>query len=139
MRLIPLSPSSISLKYYISGVSAGFPSPADDYIERKLSLDELLIQHPSATYLVRAQGDSMIGSGIFSRDILLVDRSLTPKHRDIVVAAIDGELTCKYLNLKTKQLVSANPKYLPISISDEADCIIEGVVISSIRLHRAKP
>lgn len=106
------------------------------YIERHLSLDELLIKHPSATYLVRAEGDSMIGSGIFNQDILLVDRALTPRHGDIVVAAIEGELTCKYLNLKLHQLMAANAKYPPIPISDEMDCMIEGVVISSIRLHR---
>lgn len=136
MRIIPLTPSAFSLRYFISSVAAGFPSPADDYIERHLSLDELLIKHPSATYLVRAEGDSMIGSGIFNQDILLVDRALTPRHGDIVVAAIEGELTCKYLNLKLRQLMAANAKYPPIPISDEMDCMIEGVVISSIRLHR---
>ncbi len=138
MRLVPLKPSTLTLRYFISRVAAGFPSPADDYIERHLSLDELLIKHPSATYLVRAEGDSMIGSGIFNQDILLVDRSLTPRHGDIVVAAIEGELTCKFLNLKTRQLVSANPKYAPIPIPDELDCMIEGVVISSVRLHRPR-
>jgi len=136
MRITPVKPSSLSLRYFVSPVAAGFPSPADDYIERHLSLDELLIKHPSATYLVRAEGDSMIGSGIFNQDILLVDRSLTPRHGDIVVAAIGGELTCKYLNLKTRQLVSANAKYPPIPIPEDMECLIEGVVTSSLRLHR---
>jgi len=138
MKLIPLSQSNSVLRFFSSCVAAGFPSPADDYVEKGLSLDELLIQHPSATYLVRAEGDSMLGSGIFNNDILIVDRSLTPKNRDIVIAALDGELTCKYLNLYLRQLVSANPKYPPIAISDAADFIIEGVVISSIRFHRPR-
>ena len=71
MKLIPLSQSNSVLRFFSSCVAAGFPSPADDYVEKGLSLDELLIQHPSATYLVRAEGDSMLGSGIFNNDILM--------------------------------------------------------------------
>ena len=138
MKLMSLLGSQYVLPLFGSRVAAGFPSPADDYIEKGLSLDELLIQHAAATYLVRAQGDSMVGSGIFNRDILIVDRALTPRHRDIVIAAVDGELTCKYLNLHQRQLVSANPKYPPIAISGDSDFMIEGVVTSSIRFHRPK-
>ena len=138
MNVSLVKPESLgSLSFYLSYVAAGFPSPADDYAEKSLSIDELLVKHPSATYLVRANGDSMIKSGIFDKDILIVDRAVEPKDGDIVIAGIDGELTCKFLNLRSKCLVAANPKYLPIPIKDEQDLLIEGVVISSIRLHRS--
>lgn len=136
MNKIALLKSDLSLPLYSSRVEAGFPSPADDYIEKGLSLDELLIQHPSSTYLVRAQGDSMTGCGIFNNDVLIVDRSLTPKHRDIVIAALDGELTCKFIDLTQHRLVSANPKYPPILIPESSDFLVEGVVSASIRFHR---
>ena len=136
MTLIPLIKSEYTLTLFSSGVAAGFPSPADDYIEKGLSLDELLIKHPSATYLARADGNSMTGCGIFNDDILIVDKSITAKHGDIVIAAVDGALTCKFLNLELKQLLSANPKYPPLNIGHDTDLIIEGVVISSIRIQR---
>jgi len=134
--LIKLLASKIQLPFFSSKVAAGFPSPADDYVQKGLSLDELLIQHPSSTYLATANGDSMTGCGIFNDDILIIDRSINPVHGDIVIAAIDGELTCKFLNLRLNQLLSANPRYPPISINSEVDLIIEGVVISSIRRHK---
>jgi len=134
--LIRLLSSKIKLPFFSSKVAAGFPSPADDYVEKGLNLDELLIQHPASTYLAKASGDSMTGCGIFNDDILIIDRSLTPLHGDIVIAAIDGELTCKFLNLRLKQLLSANQRYPPIHINAETDLIIEGVVISSIRRHK---
>jgi DNA polymerase V len=138
MNVVPVNPKTLgSLSFYLSYVAAGFPSPADDYAEQSLSIDELLIKHPSATYLVRASGDSMIRSGIFDQDILIVDRAVEPKDGDIVIAGVDGELTCKYLNLAKRCLVAANPAYPAIPIRDEQDMVIEGVVISSIRLHRS--
>lgn len=138
MNVVRVSREEVSkLSFFTSWVAAGFPSPADDYAERSLSIDELLIKHPSATYLVRAHGDSMIRSGIFDQDILIVDRSLEARDGDIVIAACNGELTCKYLDLATRCLVAANPKFPPIPICDEQDLLIEGVVTSSIRLHRA--
>ena len=83
---------ALSIPFYINKVPAGFPSPAQDYIERTLDLNELCISHPAATFFVRAEGDSMIEGGIQSGDILIVDRSIDAKHHDIVIAAIDGEL-----------------------------------------------
>lgn len=80
------------LPVYISAVSAGFPSPAEDYIEGKLDLNEHLITRPSATFMVRATGDSMTGVGIFSGDILVVDRSVQPRHGSIIIAVVDSEL-----------------------------------------------
>ncbi len=136
MTFIPLSKSNNSVPLFSASVVAGFPSPADDYIEKGLSLDELLIPHPSSTYLVRAQGDSMKGCGIFNNDVLIVDRSLTAEHRDIVIAALDGELTCKFLDVLQQRLVSANPQFPPISIPESSDFVIEGVVSASIRFHK---
>ncbi len=131
-----LSKSEIRLNLYSHRVSAGFPSPADDYIDQSICLDDLLIPHPSSTYLVRAEGDSMEDRGIFNGDILVVDRSLTPEQDDIVIAAINGELTCKYLDIKRQLLVPANTKYAPIPIPEGSDFLIEGVVSASLRCHR---
>jgi DNA polymerase V len=134
--LIQLMPSSLKIKLFSSQVSAGFPSPADDYIEQGLNLDELLIKHPSATYLVRASGNSMIGAGIFDGDILIIDRALTATTGDIVIASIEGEFTCKYLNIEKQELRPANPRFPVIKLHNDIDLLIEGVVISSIRMHR---
>jgi len=137
----PLRPICNSLKplllpLYQSSVSAGFPSPADDYIERYLDLNELLIHHPSSTFLARAKGDSMIEIGIHCGDILIVDRAVTPQHLDVVVAALDGELVCKLLDTHHQCLLPANHDYHPINIGEMSDFMIEGVVVASIRCHR---
>lgn len=118
------------LPLYSNSVSAGFPSPAEDYIECKLDLNEHLIQHPAATFFVRASGDSMKDAGIQSGDMLIVDRSLEASHGKIVIAAINGELTVKRLSRKDGrvQLLPANRKYQPIDITEEQDLIIWGVV-----------
>ena len=116
-------------------VQAGFPSAADDFLEARLDLNEHLIRHPSATYLARAQGNSMNGRGIYDGDTLIVDRHIEPKHGDIVIAALDGELTCKILDTRLKQLVPANGTMKPIAVDDNSELIIEGVVIHSIRHH----
>ena len=126
----------MKLILYSHAVQAGFPSPADDYKEGALSLDEHLIEHPAATYLARAAGDSMEGVGIFDRDLLIVDRALKPVNGDVIVVAVDGELTCKLLDKKRKQLLSANPKFPPIALIDEQSVVVEGVVKASIRYHR---
>jgi len=88
---------TFKLLLVVSPVRAGFPSPADDYVETQLDLVEHLIHHPSATYYIRVKGDSMQGLGIDDGDLLIVDRSLEPKHGYTVIAAVDGELTCKRL------------------------------------------
>lgn len=121
---------------YEHRVPAGFPSPADDYMDRRLDLNEYLIQHPAATIYCRVSGDSMKELGIFDGDLLIVDRSLTPKHGDVVLAAVDGELACKVLDLHQRRLLSANNKYAPIVIGDDMTMIVEGVVTNSIRTHR---
>lgn len=118
------------LPLYGSSVSAGFPSPADDYIESRLNLNELLIKRPAATFFLRVQGDSMIGAGIHNDDILVVDKSLTATVGKIVIAAIDGELTVKRLAQEKGQyyLAAENPLYPPIKISELSDTVIWGVV-----------
>ena len=136
IMLIFITPSTTEIKLFNSTVSAGFPSPADDYIEESLSLDELLIKHPSATYMVKAQGNSMIGAGIYDGDVLIIDRALTAVTGDIVIASIDGEFTCKYLDLEAKELRPANPRYSVIKIQDDIELLVEGVVTSSMRMHR---
>lgn len=116
-------------------VAAGFPSPADDFLEDRLDLNEHLIQHPSATFMARAQGKSMIGRGIFDGDTLIVDRHVEPKHGDIVIAALDGELTYKILDKHQQLLMPANSTMQAIPIGEHSELIIEGVVIHSIRHH----
>lgn len=129
----------MKLILYSHAVQAGFPSPADDYKEGSLSLDEHLIQHPAATYLARASGDSMEGVGIYDRDLLIIDRALEPVQGDVIIVAIDGELTCKLLDRQKHQLLAANSLYPPIPILDGQSVEIEGVVKASIRYHRRQP
>ena len=107
------------LPFYLSGVPAGFPSPAEDYIDKRLYLNEYLIQHESATFYCRVAGNSMESAGIFNGDLLIVDRAVTPQHGSIVIAFINGEITCKILDIKSKQLRAANPIYKPIPINDD--------------------
>ncbi len=115
---------------FSSKVPAGFPSPADDYIEASLNLNEYIIQHPSSTFFVRASAHSMINAGIFSGDLLVVDKSLTPTHGRIIIAAIDGELTVKRLwrEANRVQLRPENNQYQPIDITAQQDMVIWGVV-----------
>ena len=127
--------TSYPVPYVISKVSAGFPSPADDYLEKNLNLDKLLIKNRPSTFLIRAGGDSMINIGIYDGDILVVDRSLDAKNKDIVIASIFGELTVKKLLFDIQgnpQLKSENELYSNIEIKNKEDLIIWGVVTSVI-------
>ena len=121
---------SYSVPLYSSKVQAGFPSPGDDYIERYLDLNQQLIKHPAATFVVTATGDSMTGAGIHSGDMLIVDKSLEAQHGKIVIAALNGELTVKRLSRVRGrvQLLPENSKYKPIDITDEQDLVIWGIV-----------
>lgn len=122
--------NSYKLPLYSSKVQAGFPSPGDDYIEQYLDLNQQLVKHPATTFILTATGDSMIGAGIHSGDLLLVDKSLEAQHGKIVIAALNGELTVKRLSKEGArvQLIPENPKYKPIDITEEEDLIIWGVV-----------
>jgi len=127
--------SAFTLPLFIHSVPAGFPSPADDYLDRSLDLNTYLIKHPAATYLAHAKGDSMEGCGIYDGDLLIVDRSRNAQHEDIIIAALDGQLTCKILDKNRQCLISANKTYTPIAIGEFSDLVIEGIVIHSIRHH----
>ena len=122
--------STFKLPLYGTKVSAGFPSPADDFLESALDLNEHLIKRPSSTFLVRVAGDSMINAGIYPNDILVVDRSLDPIHGKIVVAVVNTELTVKrlYKSGQKIKLLSENKKYSPIIVNQEDELIIWGVV-----------
>ncbi|MGE6452048.1 UV protection and mutation protein [Shewanella sp. SACH] len=122
------------LSLFSSLIAAGFPSPAQDYVEQTLDLNELCIKHPAATFFVKVQGDSMIEAGIFSGDILVVDRSLQPAHGDTVVAAVNGEFTVKQLQLRpVVQLLPRNALFSPIVINDESELNIFGVVTNVVK------
>ncbi len=120
----------LAIPLYSSHVRAGFPSPADDYIEMHLDLNQHLVKHPAATFFVKASGDSMSGAGIAHGDMLVVDRSLEATHGKIIIAAINGELTVKRLwrHEGVVQLMPENRNFAPIVISDEEDMLIWGVV-----------
>lgn len=111
-------------------IPAGFPSPAQDYIEDTLDLNEHLIPHPSATYFVRVDGESMIDAGIYPNDILIVDRSLEATHNRVVIAFVEGELTVKRLKIDNGKylLVPDNKDYPAINVEDWMDMSIWGVV-----------
>jgi DNA polymerase V len=119
---------------FLASVSAGFPSPAEDYIEGRLDLNKHLIKHPAATFFVRVAGDSMIGSGIHPDDILVVDRALEPQDGNVIIAVLDGELTVKRISQRGARLylVPDNCLYQPLEILAEMEFEVWGVVTSVI-------
>ena len=124
---------SAKIPQFTDQVAAGFPSPAADYCESRLDLNDLCVKHPAATFFVRAQGDSMIDAGIFPGDVIVVDRSLTAKHGDIVIATFNGDHTIKKLETKpTLRLVPMNSNYAPIEIPEDTDIDIFGVATHTV-------
>ena len=124
-----------TIPYILSRISAGFPSPADDYIENNLSISELLIKNQLSTFLMKASGESMIEAGINDGDVLVVDRSLEARSSDIVIAIFEGDLTVKRLIIKADGsaiLKAENPLYKNILISEYTELEIWGVVTSAI-------
>lgn len=120
-------------------VPAGFPSPADDFLEEALDLPRWLAPNPPATFVVRVGGSSMIGAGIHDGDLAVVDRSLVPVHEDVVVAIIDGELSFKrYLRERGRpaRLAFENPAFPVFALEEVGEATIWGVVRFSIRFHR---
>lgn len=122
------------LPIFLGRLPAGFPSPADDYLEGKLDITKHLVKHPAATFYVRVSGHSMTGAGIHSGDLLVVDRSLEPKNGNVIVAALDGDLTVKRLYQRNGviRLLPENQEYQPIEIQDGQSFEIWGVVTSVI-------
>lgn len=125
----------VRVPLYSHKVTAGFPSPADDYIEDRLSLDEHLIQHRESTFFVRAKGNSMTGAGIFDGNLLVVDKSLTPSSGDIVIAIVDGDLTVKrYIRRGDKFILKPeNPRFKEIELQDGQELQVWGVVIATVK------
>jgi len=119
-------------------IKAGFPSPATDYIESDLDFNKYLVHNKAATYAVRAQGDSMINAGILPGDIMIIDRSITPKSNDIIIASLDKEFTVKRFIKKGNDffLYPENPNYPIIDITTSDDFIIWGVVTFTIHNFR---
>lgn len=115
-------------------VPAGFPSPAENYVEGRLDLNQLLVQNQPATFFLRVKGDSMINAGIHDGDIIVVDRSIEPVDRTVVVAVIDGELTIKRLMKRNgvAELHAENPRYAPIRFKEGQVLTIWGVVTSAV-------
>ena len=126
------------IELHLTAVEAGFPSPADDHLDIALDLNEYLIKHPAATFYIYVKGDSMINDGIYSGDIMIVDKSLSPKSKDVVIAVLDGEFTVKRILKKNNQiyLVPSNSKYQSVIITKDMDFQIWGVVTHAIHHFR---
>lgn len=118
-----------------SGISAGFPSPAMDFIDVSIDLNQLMIKRPSATFFGRVQGTSMLDAGISDGDLLVIDRSLSPKNNSIAVCFIDGEFTIKRIQKEIDfcWLMPANEKYKPIKVTAENDFLVWGIVTYVIK------
>ncbi len=133
---VPIS-TLVQLKIPLVGqsVHAGFPSPADDFIESMIDLNQVLIANPVATYMWRVVGDCMVDVKIFPGDVVLVDRSLSPKHRDIVLAMIDGEPTLKRLKRRAGTMIlhNENTSLPPYLICEGTEVSVWGVVTATIR------
>jgi len=138
LKVVSLSPASVEceqpLPQFLEGVQAGWPSPAADYVEQSLDLNELIVKHPAATFYIRVEGDSMRDAGILSGDILVVDRSLEPSNGKIVVAVINGEFTVKRIVLTQNGIIlgSENRAYPSFQVDAETDFQVWGVVTYAI-------
>jgi len=132
---IPNASESFETRYFNSGISAGFPSPADDFKEERLSLDNELIKNKEATFFARVNGQSMIDAGLGDNDLLVIDRSLNPEHNKIAVCFLDGEFTVKRLRVEKDGvwLQPENSKYSPIKITEENEFTIWGIVTNVIK------
>ena len=128
--LKPKEGNSIGQWLIEQGVSAGFPSPADDFKEIRISLDKELVKNRDATFYARVSGESMVGAGLDDGDLLIIDRSLDPKNGKIAVCLVDGEFTVKRIKMEKDKfyLVPENKKYKPIELKEDNELIIWGVV-----------
>lgn len=132
--------TSLSLPYVESGIQAGFPSPAQDYIDESIDLNRELIKHPAATFFGRVSGDSMIDEGIEEGDILVIDKSLEPMNDDLAVCCIDGEFTLKRISIKENRilLLPSNPTFKPIEVVADNQFVIWGIVTYTIKKNRRR-
>ncbi|MGB2128570.1 MAG: LexA family protein [Flavicella sp.] len=127
--------TSLPLSVVENGISAGFPSPADDFLDNKIDLNKELIKNPSTTFYGRVKGDSMIGAGLDDGDLLVIDKSLEPRDNRIAVCFIDGEFTVKRIQVAADciWLLAENDKYAPIKVTQDNDFLIWGIVINVIK------
>lgn len=132
--------SVLELPLVEGGIAAGFPSPAQDYIDLSIDLNKELINNPSSTFYARVKGSSMIDAGISDGDILVVDKSLEPQDGDTAVCFIDGEFTLKFIRIESDAvyLVPANPAFKPIKVTEENNFCIWGIVTYSIKNHKRR-
>ncbi len=130
--------SSLTLPYAEDGIQAGFPSPAQDYINESIDLNRELVKHPAATFYGRVKGDSMIEEGIEPGDILVIDRSIEPADGDLSVCCIDGEFTLKRIKLESERvwLIPSNENFDPILVTPDKRFEIWGVVTYTIKQNR---
>jgi DNA polymerase V len=126
---------SLDLPFVNQGISAGFPSPADDFLDIKIDLNREFIKNPSATFYARVRGSSMIGAGLSNGDLLIIDKSLEPAHKKIAVCFIDGEFTVKRIHKENGEiwLMPENKEYAPIKVTSDNEFIIWGVVTTVIK------
>ncbi len=129
--------TALELLYVSSGISAGFPSPADDFLDLNIDLNNHLIKNPSSTFYGKVRGNSMIDVGIHDGDLLIIDKSLEPRNNKIAVCFIDGEFTVKRIKIEkdTVWLIAENKDYPPIKVTNDNEFIIWGIVINSIKYH----
>lgn len=127
----------LSIPFIETPISAGFPSPVQDFLEAGIDLNKELITHPVSTFFGKVKGDSMKNAGIDEGDLIVIDKSLTPKDGDVAVCFIDGEFTLKFIKKDNNclWLVPANPNYKAIKVTEENNFVIWGIVTFSIKKH----
>ena len=133
--LKPYFESEIKIPYFDHGVSAGFPSPALDFMETAIDLNKALSENPLATFYIKVEGNSMTGAGIDDKDVLVVDRSIEPQNNKIAICYIDGEFTVKRIKREKEGLwlMPENPKYEPIKVTEENQFLVWGIVTYVIK------
>lgn len=127
--------TELEVPYVDVGISAGFPSPADDFIELTIDLNRELIKHKDSTFFAKVKGDSMKNAGIFNGDLLIIDKSLEPQDGKIAICQIDGDFTVKRIKKENDVvwLIAENEDYKPIKVTEENELMIWGIVIHSIK------
>ena len=127
--------SELELPFVDAGIKAGFPSPADDFIELSIDLNKEYIKNKDTTFYAKVKGDSMKNAGIFDGDLLIIDKSLEPQNNKIAICQIDGEFTVKRIKIEKDivWLIAENEEYKPIKVTEENELMIWGIVIHSIK------
>lgn len=132
---VPCTSTALQLPLVQEGISAGFPSPANDFLDISIDLNKEFVRHPSTTFYGRVRGDSMINAGLSDGDLLIIDKSLEPSNGKIAVCFIDGEFTVKRVKINENRLwlVAENQKYTPIEVTEDNEFMIWGIVTTVIK------